>query len=64
MKVKDVLKYFGVSVMFLFGAISLIKYVKEDEFFMNLFIGFALGVILFIASLLVKEEDENKEKSL
>lgn len=64
MKVKDVLRYFGVSIMFLFGAISLIKYVKEDEFFMNLFIGFALGVILFIASLLVKEEDENKKKSL
>ncbi|MEH6938196.1 hypothetical protein V7056_10075 [Bacillus sp. JJ664] len=64
MKVKDVLRYFGVSVMFLFGAISLIKYLKEDEFFMNLFIGFALGVILFITSLLVKEEDEKKEKSL
>ncbi|MET3194404.1 hypothetical protein [Bacillus sp. OAE603] len=63
MKVKDVLRYFGVSVMFLFGAISLIKYVKEDELFMNLLIGFALGVILFFASFLVKEEVEKKGKS-
>lgn len=63
MNVKNVLRYFGVSVMFLFGAISLIKYVKEDEFFMNILIGFALGVFLFIASLLVKEDDEKKEHS-
>jgi len=63
MKVKDVLRYFGVSVMFLFGAISLIKYVKEDEFFMNLLIGFAIGVIGFIASFIVKDEDEKKEHS-
>jgi len=63
MKVRDVLRYFGVSVMFLFGAISLIKYVKEDAFFMNLLVGLTIGVILFIASFLVKEEDEKKGQS-
>lgn len=63
MKVRDVLRYFGVSVMFLFGAISLIKYVKEDELYMNLLIAFALGVIGFIASFLVKEDDEKKREA-
>lgn len=63
MKVKDVLRYFGFSVMFLFGAISIIKYVKEDELYMNLLIGFIIGVIGFIASFLVNEDDEKKGES-
>ncbi|WP_179194899.1 hypothetical protein [Bacillus sp. EAC] len=49
-KMKDVLKYFGITALLLFGTIFIIKYVKENEVYFNLIIGVAFGLVLLIGS--------------
>lgn len=61
--VKDVLRYFGISTIFLFGAIFLIKYIKEDEIYLNVIIGFAAGLALLIGSFFTKKDEEKKAHS-
>ncbi|MFB7140074.1 hypothetical protein ACFCYN_10505 [Gottfriedia sp. NPDC056225] len=57
-KVKDVLMYFGVITMLFFAVYLIIKYIREDEIFTNLIVGFCVGLVLFLGSLLFRKNDK------
>lgn len=60
-KIKDVLLYFGVMTMLFFAVYFIIKYIREDEIYTNLMIGFCVGLVLFLGSLRIGKNGR-KEK--
>ena len=54
--VKAGLTYFGASATFIFGGITLIKFIKEDELYINLLIGVGVGLVALIGALFVKKD--------
>ncbi|PGZ94823.1 MULTISPECIES: hypothetical protein [unclassified Bacillus (in: firmicutes)] len=59
-KIRDVLKYFGVITMLFFAAYLIIKYIREDEIFSNLIFGFCVGLLLFLGYLLSSKNEREK----
>ncbi|KQL39482.1 hypothetical protein AN960_11075 [Bacillus sp. FJAT-25509] len=61
-KVRDVLKYFGVITMLFFAAYLIIKYIREDEIFLNLIFGFCVGLVLFLGSIVSSKNEKVEMK--
>ncbi|PGM54814.1 hypothetical protein [Bacillus sp. AFS053548] len=59
-KIRDVLKYFGIITMLFFATYLIIKYIREDEIYSNLIIGFCVGLVLFLGSLLSSNNEKVK----
>ncbi|MFD4704277.1 hypothetical protein ACFWM3_05350 [Gottfriedia sp. NPDC058432] len=60
--VRDVLKYFGVITMLFFAAYLIIKYIREDEIFLNLIFGFCVGLVLFLGSIVSSKNEKVEMK--